>query len=260
MQKYYDRIPESVKGYAREMYFYASYLVKPKHNPQKKFLVFGLPRSGTTLLVSLLDSHPQVYCEGEILLRKVLNPKTYIRCRAALSKNEVYGFKLLSSHFRFHQGVDPRRFIADLHQDGYKIINLRRKNILRATLSLLYAISRGQYHQDSEAKEIERYKMHLSPQALMEKLEWMENYNRLQNEVIKDIPNLSLIYEDSLFTPKQQQATTYKIIDYLGIEKAELNTRMIKIGSRELESFIENADEIDSFIQQTRYANFLDYP
>ncbi len=36
-------------------------------NKTSKFIIFGQGRSGSTLLKQLLDSHPEITCEGELL-------------------------------------------------------------------------------------------------------------------------------------------------------------------------------------------------
>src|SRR3954454_23494887 len=35
--------------------------------PRVRFVIFAAPRSGTSLLTSILDGHPDIRCEGELL-------------------------------------------------------------------------------------------------------------------------------------------------------------------------------------------------
>jgi LPS sulfotransferase NodH len=41
-------------------------MTRPAHSPSRRhFLIMGLPRSGTTYLMSLLNAHPRILCAGE---------------------------------------------------------------------------------------------------------------------------------------------------------------------------------------------------
>lgn len=77
----------------------------------RDFVVFGMGRSGSTLLASLLNAHPSIHCDGEILspvywhrrrrplrLPMLRYPLFYIRYRQLVAQYRhgasVYGFKL----------------------------------------------------------------------------------------------------------------------------------------------------------------------
>jgi len=43
----------------------------------EKFAIFTLPRTGSTLMVKTLDSHPQIFCAGEIFFYKRRRPSSW---------------------------------------------------------------------------------------------------------------------------------------------------------------------------------------
>src|SRR5438067_1180502 len=104
-----------------------------KHDP--RFVVYCRGRDGSTLLVDLLNQLPEVHCDGEILHARVLAPQLYVRCCQSIAPGKAYGFKLLSHHLTHVQRVsDPAAFMRHLASSGYKIIHLRRLNLLRQVL------------------------------------------------------------------------------------------------------------------------------
>ena len=78
-------------------------------------------RSGSTLLVSLLDSHSQIFCDNEIYHRKVFAPWKYLRLRSRMGGKPVYGFKLLTYHLGLTLGMEKSQFndyLRELHEKG----------------------------------------------------------------------------------------------------------------------------------------------
>src|SRR4051794_949293 len=104
-----------------------------------RFVIYCRGRDGSTLLVDLLNQLPGVHCDGEILHARVLASWLYVQACESIASGEVYGFKLLSHHLTHVQRVsDPAAFLRRLDSSGYKIIHLRRENMLRQILSALY--------------------------------------------------------------------------------------------------------------------------
>ena len=244
-------------GYISEVILYSNYLFQRKREPSIKFVIFGYQRTGSTLLVNLLDSHPQIECEGELLLNRMAFPKHYLKYRARLSSNDIFGFKLLTPHFDYQKFDNPDQFMIDLNDSGYKIIKLKRNNIFRTALSLLYAINSGRFHfqQSSVNKEVQ--KINVDPSDLLEKLQWIEFTSLLTERVSKNIPLMEIVYEDDLLNPAYHQVTVDRISDYLGIPHAVVHTKLVKY-TDDISQLISNVEEINSFIRNTKYAKYLE--
>lgn len=100
--------------------------------PSIRFVIYGQGRSGSSLLLDLIGSHPEVYCESEIFHRKVagrlVNPWDYLLARADLAPKPVYGCKMKIYQVTEDQGIeDPHRFMLDLHAAGWKVVHLVRE-------------------------------------------------------------------------------------------------------------------------------------
>ncbi len=244
-------------GYLREAYTYITYPFSPKRSPSQKFFIFTTGRSGSNLLVSLLNSHPLIQCNSELLLKRVLKPEMYLKCHERLSRKDVYGFKLLSIHLEIQEIRDPKSFINQLCSSGYLIISLMRRNIVRQSISHLYANYRGKFHHSEKQGEQKFVPMWLDPQKLLQELHFLERLNRLGDQLLADQPHLSLFYEDDLSNPASQQDTVDRVANYLGIPSANIGTNLVKTTPEDLSHVIENYAEIVDFLAGTPYASYL---
>ena len=248
-----------IAGYAFETNTYLKHLFLEKHPPSTKFIIFGSGRSGSTLLVSMLNAHPSVHCEGEILKRTLLSPRRYIENRSQLSPHQLYGFKLLSYHLRDIQSTvkDKQQFIEKLVKDGYKIIYLNRENLLRQSLSVFYAYHRNEWHQTKETSH-ETSKMNVDMSQLESALGELVELKNFEKRLIEHIPHLYINYEADLEDNSKHTLTFEKVADFLGIDALTPSTKLVKITPKRLSGFIQNAEEMVKHLQQTPYAKYLE--
>ena len=135
----------------------------------KKFVVLATPRSGSSHLVDLLDSHPQLSCLGELFnphgaaLRKLglrnkndmrqagEKPLEFLqRVMKQQQESEPYkpyfGFKLMLHH-------DPRLIDHVLEDSSWEIIVLERQNLLAQWTSAGLAKKTGRWGPGKKAGE-----------------------------------------------------------------------------------------------------------
>jgi LPS sulfotransferase NodH len=247
-------------GYVREAFTYFTYPFRPKRNPTTKFLIFTYGRSGSNLLVSLLRSHPQIHCNGELLLKRVFFPERYLKCNERLSSRDVYGFKLLSSHFRIQRIADPQGFFDRLRADGYHVISLRRQNVLRQAISHIYAEYRGKFHHFQNSGEQKFVTMHLDLDDLKRELDMADELLKLEDKLLTGVPYLRLSYEDNLAEQRSQQSAVDLVCSYLGIPTWDVSTDLVKTTPQDLTTIIENYAELEAFVAGTKYAPDLYIP
>jgi len=109
------------------------------------FVITALPRSGSFMLTTALDTHPEIRCGGEALNKfSLANNRSYRNAGEALM-TEVYspernikaiGFKLLFDDARKGRFADARKFLVQM---PVKVIHLRRRNLLKRYISFLHA-------------------------------------------------------------------------------------------------------------------------
>jgi hypothetical protein len=251
-------IEKRLGGYLPEATLNLTYPFREKKDPQKKFFIFTHQRSGSTLLVNLLDSHSMVDCQGELLLDPMLSPMGYLSRREKLLSAEVFGFKLQPHHFTYQKIANPANFINTLVNSGYKIIKLKRRNIVRAALSLQYALKSGTFHRTRMSSGHQDARVYINPEDVIESIKWIEYNSEELDRLSQDYPLLELTYEDDLLDNSVHQITVNSISDYLEIPHTEVHTDLRKVIPSDLSETFVNAEQIISVIRSTNYASYLE--
>lgn len=249
-------------GYFFELFTYLSFPVRKRSTPKGKFVIFGTGRSGSTLLVHLLNSNSSIFCDNEIYHRKVMFPFLYLKFRSILGNKKVYGFKCLTYHLGLSLGRDTeeqkKEYLEKLTKKGYKIIYLRRHNIFRQGLSNIYARYKNQFHSNAQAGVKNKGKK--MPVEIKELKRWMnalEDQIAVESRLLEGIPHLALSYEDDLSNSDSHPQTFSKLSDFLGIEFEVPETQLRKVTPKALDGFIENPEEVIEFLNENGYGSLL---
>lgn len=230
-----------------------------RRTPRTRFVILSGGRSGSTLLVELLDSHPEIRCEDELLHYPLFAPLVYVDRRSSMARKPVYGFKLLDYQLRQVQTriPEPLGFVRQLVEAGYRVLYLERRNPLRMALSNILARQRGQYHVRSASA--------LRPGTLTVPLEDVDRWLRAievqretQAHLLQGVPYLHLVYETDLLPGDAQQATVDRVSRYLGVEPRAVRARLQRITPARIRDFVENHDALAGHLRGTPYERFLE--
>jgi len=225
----------------------------------KKFVVLSRSRTGSNLLISLLNSHPQVVAGGE-----------YFRRLHGLDHNEVLrkafsgepfpikakGFKI----FYYHpvdepsSGVwDKLRAMADL-----SVIHLKRKNLLRTLVSRKIAgvedvwLSMSEHNPRSSAGHVNiSFTVDELTDLFRETRVWEESGHRM----FCNHPMLTIYYED-LVTDRAK--VFRQVTQFLGVSYIEPKTELKKQNNRSLRATIMNYDDLKLRFSSTEWALFFE--
>lgn len=244
-------------GYVREGLTYLSYPFLPKSDPTTKFVIFTVGRSGSSLLVSLLESHEQIHCDDELFKRNLFSPLRYLGCKALLSPRTIYGFKLNTYHFREQQIENPEEFLGEIYHAGYQIISLKRRNIIRQVISHLYAQHRDKFHhQETQGKQkFEEFTVDLD--ELQSRLSLFEGFRTLHTQLLEGFPHLQIYYEDDLLDSSQHQRTVDRVVEFLGAPSAKVSTKYSKTTPKQLSDFVSNYAQVTAYLENTKYAEYI---
>jgi LPS sulfotransferase NodH len=245
-------------GYVRETLAYLIYLVAPKSEPQIKFVIFTIGRSGSTLLTSLLHSHASIFCDDELFRRKLFSPLRYLSVKERLSNKKAYGFKLNTYHFRVQKTPDPSELLKSICDMGYVIISLERRNILRQVISHMYALHTDQFHIRDGEKNKESKQFHIDIKQLEQELELFEGFRTLQTKLLKPYSYLQIVYEDDLLNSTQHQSAVDRISSFLGIPTATVNSNLKKSTPTDLSRLVTNYEEVKTYLSTTPYFEYLE--
>jgi LPS sulfotransferase NodH len=227
--------------------------------PKTKICILATGRTGTELLVELLDDHPDIRCESEILRPLTFSALRFVRGRAKIARLRgfhAYGFKAVSNQFH---SIRPRGrvdlFLRKLHSDGFAFVHLARRNILRQAISHIRAEQMDDYHPRGDGRD--RLVLTVDIPDLFWKMAWIEKNEEQLTAWLGDIPHVHLYYEDALERPEDRQRTLHDLQRMLGVEPRDTATDLRKVGAATLADDVTNLDEITQLLGQTRFAVYL---
>ncbi len=251
-----------------------------------KFVVMGIQRTGTILLCSSLNQHPDILNMDELFVNhlrykpkiiptylqhlletgepqrpELLNHKQkifdYLDHFYSLEKVRARGFKLMANQ------ANRLTFVQNyLKKRKVRIIKIIRKNILKTYVSRQRSIKTGLYHSEQrriaeKIPELASSKIVLPTAKLEKELEAIENENLQLDHLVKSINTESItIKYETLST--EFSSTLSQILSFLDVRNnIDIKPAKKKISPQNLQDSIENYSEVCDNLSGTRFAEFL---
>jgi hypothetical protein len=217
----------NLRGIRTEARVFVSSHRRPRNKDIRKFVIIGRARSGTTLLRDLLDSHPDVRCDGEVLHSLVIDPIGYLENLAAKSTSKAYGAKLLSYQMvQVQRFRDPAGFLGKLHDRDFKIIHLVR-DTFDQTLSLMRAQASGHYHSTQGRDKAALFQPDI--EDFRRRYQWNEQLLEYERHILKSVPYITVDYEKDLLSSDQHERISNEIFSWIGVRDSQVSTKVSKI-------------------------------
>ena len=245
----------------------------------RRFVIIGIARTGSTLLVDLLNAHSQALTFGELfrapdaigwdiapfsswkseallaLYRE--DPLAFIRRRVFRRWPRsigAVGFKL----FYYHAREYPHSMIWDYLRDDKEIcvLHIKRRNILEQYLSLRRAhltdvwSSAQPDHQPASP-------LHLDVEACRRHFGEVRAFETECDAVFSRHSMLPVFYEDLAAC---KEAEMLRIQRFLGLDEAPLDTRIKRQRTEPIAQAISNYEELRQAFAGTEWAAFFDGP
>jgi len=220
-----------------------------------KFMILSSPRSGTHMLRTALNNHPQIVCHSEMFNPDFIISEDYDVSASdhQILQEEIFkdyadsvdavGFILHRSRARFGDWPDLwRKLQAD---KNIKIILLHRNNLLRRHLS----------HQVMRAK-----KTHKDVIQTFSAFELAKEFSAMQQELVDFSERfaahsiLKISYEDMC---NDYQETIGKVQNYLGLERRDIQPSISKNESMPLSEAISNYAKLKQKFSTTVWADYF---
>ncbi len=222
-----------------------------------RFVVQSLGRSGSTLLTDLLSAHPQIECDGEILSHRLLitTPARLVRDRARLFPSQCYGFKMRPRHYQDQGITDPAAFLGALHADGWQVVHLERRNLLRIALSWVANEQTKVVHRTvRDHSAVQR--QHVPVSMLLRQLARVARDVAVEQGALAWVPHHRMVYEDDLLAADTRQAAMDRLFAMFGLPPAPVSTRLVRLTADRLEDFVENHAEVRAALRGTEWERF----
>jgi hypothetical protein len=216
-------------------------------------------RTGSELLVDLLDGHPRLRCEGEILGTPRRDPFRFVRGRtivARVQRAHAYAFKInvTNLHLASRRWTMPT-LIDALIADGFGIVRLRRRNLLRQAISTMRA---GQTRTFHVTEVVGTRPLHLDPINVVHVMRLFESRDESLDSLLEKVDTVELAYEDDIEPEGRREAALARIFALAGLEPVAAPTSALKRTTpRSLADAVENHNEIRTMLTGTRYERHL---
>ncbi len=211
---------------------------KQRYLNKSSFIIFSVPRSGSTNLCRRLDQHTNICCGEEIVT-------SYRRCSNTYKKNIIHtflntitsvnrkGFKLFPEHMNFN--VLNKEFLNHCY-----IIYLRRYDIFNMVVSYLYAKRTRIWETISEYKSVHLIPITINTHKFHRAVQKYFNWIRHIHQRLLNIDHYQIDYRQSF-------KDISKLLQYLQVDsKQKLPNPLQKIyHKRSYESLIANYDQLE---------------
>jgi LPS sulfotransferase NodH len=227
--------------------------------PKTRFVILAAPRSGSELLVSLLDSHPAIRCDSELFKEPRLMAHRYLTGMSA-ARRAVWGFKVIDSQLRWQlngAGADGAFLDRLVAEDGYCVFRLRRRDLLAQSLSFIDA-GQSRYHFREGEERPEYRPLQVDPAELVSLMHGLDDNDRWAERVAARVPHVSLFYEDDLAKPEAQHETVNRLCHELGVAPSAATTDLVARAPADAWARVANPVEVAAALRTTRFAPLAD--
>jgi hypothetical protein len=244
-------------GWPAQMRVAAHLLRAPARPAPAKFVLFAQGRTGSTLFGELLASHSDVFFADEILRAKVTSTALWTSGMRHRHRHRVYGFHVKIYQLADVQGIhDAGRWLHRMHQRGWKVLALRRRNLLRHVLSNMTIQATGRVHDRSGA--VGHMQLDVDPGHVLHWMRVRDQVGQDEARALAGIPHEPFVYEDDLADAAVWQATADRAFHRLGVASAPVATALHRRNPTELRELVANYDELAQALSGTPYAVHLD--
>lgn len=228
------------------------------------FIILAQERTGSILLQRLLDSHPEIFCVGEIFnpspklrqtIKKVETPiaagadpiaylNRYVFCDYP-PETKAVGFRLFYTHARDKAWAHVWPYLRDR---GVKVIHLQRRNLLDRYLSLQLAQRSNTWLKLNEASgDYGDEMITLDPYDCFRDINGSQWWWHEADGFFADNPRLTVTYEALV---DDQDVVTDEILDFLGLVQQPLISQTKKQRSRPKPQRIANYEALKQWLEQ----------
>lgn len=227
------------------------------------FVILFVERAGSTFLITALKSHPQILALTEKLDAMRKEGKTAADqlewTRSILTPPLVGQHRAMGFKTKLLDVLDPEGFAAILRERKCRIIQLQRRNTVKAVVSTINARRQwevsGNWNLLNESTRLPAFAV--DPTEFGSLLAQREEWDR-QVEDYTDglqLPTLRLWYEDLL---ADEPAFVDKAVTFLTGESRPLQGGTLKNTGDDLKTAILNFDDLRQRYAGTRYESMFD--
>lgn len=228
------------------------------HTGYRRFIILSRSRTGSYLLVSFLNSHPNIRSQGEILRSAKGQPHIDI-IEAAFGREprsiRAKGFKI----FYYHPNGDNGKAIWNhlVGMDGLHVLHLKRRNVLRTLISREIATNQGVWKTSDPGSfdQARRKQVSFTVDELATGFAKTRQWERDGDALFRDHPLLSIHYEDLV---ADTEATFRRVTDFLGVPFVQPRTSLVRQNPETVRDLVSNYEELRAAFSGTEWEPFFE--
>jgi len=235
----------------------------------QRFLIVGLPRSGTTYLMTLLNAHPDILCAGEQfnpyaiigadsrsqeypdLLERDKTPRAH--SEAFFADHAESGYKCVGYKLMLGHNIRMLRYLPEL--TDYKLIYVHRENKLAQISSLIKADQTQRWAQDTPDEHVHQ-KINVGPLKISQYWHEFATQDFLFSQWFRTLPQDKLKLE---YRQMFKKGFEQRLCDFLGVAfDPRMKSPLVKQGANSILDRFENPQPIRNYFNQIGREEWLD--
>lgn len=222
-----------------------------------RFILLSRSRTGSNMLASLLNSHPHVQVDGEVLRRLAGQDHRDILA-AVFAKQprhiQAKGFKFFYYHPLDGNPAEVWQSLVNIPE--LRVIYLKRRNILRTLVSRKIAGDQGVWLEktnDSRDKTAKNSVL-FTVEELKSGFEKTRNWENIAEETFSRHAYLSIYYEDIV---AEIQDSSQRISQFLSVPFLPPQIALRRQNPEALRMLISNYDQMKTAFMDTEWQSFF---
>lgn len=233
-----------------------SFLATFGHKEYRPFIILSRSRTGSNLLISYLNFHPNIIAEREIF--RFLDGRDYQDVLGRVFGKQPFfvkakGFKLFYSHPI--DDKDSKLWDTLAAMDNLSVIHLKRKNILRTLVSRKIAGMTDVWVAKSDDQLRKNVSISFTNEELIEGFQQTRDWEVYGDSHFENQHLRSFYYED---LARHTEGTFREITEFLGVRYRKPRTKQIKQNKKSLAETIENYDALKEEFSGTEWQIYFD--
>jgi LPS sulfotransferase NodH len=222
-----------------------------------KFVIITRSRSGSSLLMGLLNSHPDVLAKGEMYRRLYGRNSGKLWNRIFSKKNKKIsqvGFKI----FYYHPLDSKDRSVWDFikSDSNIRIIHLTRRDKLKTYLSKVIALKTDEWYNKKKKSKLslEKRKVNLNPSDFIRECETIKSWEKSVATTFASHRVINVYYEDLVSDNSRVMSNIFRFLD---ISQVEVKPSYTKQNTESIDQLVLNYEEFSEVVRKTEWGYLL---
>jgi len=232
-------------------------------NQVTPFVILFIERDGSTYMVSMLSTHPQINADYERFAVMKVNGQSATEqiqwakdlfSPSLITRQKAVGFKT-----KLKDVLDIDAFTELLNEKGVHIIQMHRRNVIKAAVSVINA---RRLHEKTGVWNLRQESDRLPPATIdLDEFDHLVQQREMLDQELAayvsqfQLPRLQVCYEDLLV---DRDGVLRQIFDFIGVDWFDVQGSTKKNTGDDLREAIANYDDLRARYAGTRYEEMFD--